>query len=101
MAYRFVVIARLALAAIGAAGFTAGSTGGVQASSFSPSAKPLFTMAVEKAEPPPGWADFCAEHVSECEGKAVSPRNIVLMPKIWQTIVGVNKWVNDHIWPKT
>jgi predicted transglutaminase-like cysteine proteinase len=101
MAYRLTVIVRFALLAIGVAGFTARSIDGVQASSVSPTAKPLFTTAVEKAEPPPGWTDFCAEHIAECEGKTASPRNIVLTSKSWRTIVGANKWVNDHIWPKT
>jgi len=99
MAYRFAVIARFALAAIGAAGVIAESTDGVAAFSFSATAKPLFTSAVERADPPKGWGDFCAQYASECEGKARDPRGIILTPEIWQTIGDVNQFVNASIRP--
>src|SRR5260370_3178207 len=99
MAYRFAVIVRLALVTIGVAGLILGSTDAVQAYSLSPTVKPIFTTAVEKADPPKGWAEFCAHYASECEGGARIPRGIILTPEISQTINDVNQFVNVQIRP--
>src|SRR5437763_13452273 len=103
MAYRFAVIARFALAAIALPGLIAGSTNVVHAFSLSRTPKPLFTAAVEKANPPPGWTEFCGHYVSECEAKPKIERSIpptiVLTSETWETITAVNEWVNTHIRP--
>jgi predicted transglutaminase-like cysteine proteinase len=63
----------------------------------------LFTVAVEKANPPPGWTEFCSHYVSECAAqpstKQGTPPAIVLTSETWETITGVNEWVNTHIQP--
>lgn len=99
MPHRFSLIALITLAAIGVVPLTAAPGDAVEG--FSSTGKALFTTAIEKAEPPPGWSDFCAQYQPECEGKAPMPRSITLTPETWRKIVDVNKWVNDHIWPKT
>jgi predicted transglutaminase-like cysteine proteinase len=65
MAFRLAIIIRLTLAAVAVLPFTGRSSGAAEA--FSSTEKALFTTAVEKADPPPGWSDFCAQYVSECE----------------------------------
>lgn len=97
MVFRFAVIG-LALAAITVASLFIGS-GAIQAASLSPTAKPIFTTAVEKAYPPKGWAEFCAQYASECDGKMRAPRGIILTPQTWQLIVDVNQSVNSRIQP--
>jgi predicted transglutaminase-like cysteine proteinase len=101
MANRCAVVARFALVAISIAGLTAASIGGVQAFSSARTGKPLFTAAVDKAEPPPGWSDFCAQYASECESKTRTPRAIILTSERWRTISDVNEYVNEHIQPMT
>jgi predicted transglutaminase-like cysteine proteinase len=98
MAVRFAVIARFAFAAIAIEALTAGSIDS-HAASFSATKRPLFTAGLEKATPPNGWAEYCTRYVPECDVKPSTPRNIVLSPATWETIIGVNEWVNDHIKP--
>jgi predicted transglutaminase-like cysteine proteinase len=100
MVYSRAVIVRFALVTISVAALAAAPIGGVQAFS-SPTGKPLFTAAVDKAEPPPGWSDFCAQYESECKGKTRSPRCIILTSEKWQTINDVNEHVNQRIQPMT
>jgi predicted transglutaminase-like cysteine proteinase len=99
MAYRFAVIVRFALTAIGAVGLILGTIDPLQAYSLSPTVKPIFTTALEKATPPKGWVEFCAHYASECEGEARIPRGIILTPEISQTINDVNQFVNAQIRP--
>ena len=60
-----------------------------------------FTAIVEKAAPPKGWADFCTRYAPECDVKPISAPSIdvELTPKTWDTIVAVNRWVNNNIRP--
>jgi len=92
---------RFALAAVGLVGLTAASISGVQAFSSARTGKPLYTAAFDKAEPPPGWSEFCAEHFSECLNKARSPRSITVTPENWLMIIDVNEHVNEQIRPMT
>jgi predicted transglutaminase-like cysteine proteinase len=62
---------------------------------------PLKTADVEKAQPPQGWAEFCARYAAECDVKPAAPRDIVLTADRWNAIVGVNQWVNEHVKPAT
>jgi predicted transglutaminase-like cysteine proteinase len=101
MAYRFEVIGRFAVLVTAVAGLLAGSCR-VEANPFLPTPKPLFTAAVEKANPPPGWAEFCANYVSECEAPKTTrgiPRSIVLTQEMWETITAVNQSVNTSVQP--
>jgi predicted transglutaminase-like cysteine proteinase len=61
----------------------------------------LFTAIVEDAKPPKGWDEFCARYRSECTVKTSAPRDITLTPDVWDTIVGVNDWANQHVKPMT
>jgi predicted transglutaminase-like cysteine proteinase len=54
-----------------------------------------------KTNVPSGWVQFCTTYISECATKATEPRDIVLDDKAWETLVSVNKWVNDNIRPET
>ena len=105
MANRFAVVARFAIAAIAIEAFTAESIDSVLANSLSPitqsSLPSSFTAGLEKAEPPKGWTEFCIRYAPECDVKPSTFRNIVLNPKTWETIIGVNKRVNEHIRPMT
>lgn len=59
------------------------------------------TIGVEKAKPPLGWAEFCVRYAPECANNHTPPRDIVLSPDTWSTIVSVNKRVNEYIKPTT
>jgi predicted transglutaminase-like cysteine proteinase len=60
-----------------------------------------FTAIVEKAAPPKGWADFCARYAPDCEAKSITAPHVELTPETWDAIVGVNRWVNKNIKPKS
>jgi predicted transglutaminase-like cysteine proteinase len=101
MAHRFAFAAAFAFAAIAIEAFATGPVDSAHAVLLSPTARPYFTAVVEKAEPPSGWAEFCTRYTSECDVKPNTPRNIVISSETWETIFGVNKWVNEHIIPMT
>jgi predicted transglutaminase-like cysteine proteinase len=101
MAYRRALSVRFALVAMNIAVLSAASIDGVQAFSSARTGKPLFTAAFDKAEPPPGWSDFCAQYGSECQNKTRTPHSIILTPEKWRTISDVNEYVNEHIQPMT
>ena len=61
----------------------------------------LYTAIVEDAKPPKGWDEFCGRYPTECTVKTSTPRDITLTPDVWDTIVGVNNWANQHIKPMT
>src|SRR2546422_496822 len=63
--------------------------------------RPLFITLGASARPPIGWIEFCAEHVRECETKALEARDVVLTPKAWNELVRINKWVNGNVKPMT
>jgi len=62
---------------------------------------PRFVNVGNETNVPSGWVQFCTTYISECDTKAVEPRDIVLDDKAWDTLVRVNKWVNENIQPKT
>ena len=103
MAYKLCVTARSVSSAMMAAALALALTSSVQAVSFSSTARALFTAENDKAEPPPGWAEFCIQYVTECRSQpgqaATTPRIIAVTPEVWETIVDVNKWANEHIRP--
>jgi predicted transglutaminase-like cysteine proteinase len=51
--------------------------------------------------PPIGWIGFCIEYAAECETKPLEARDVVLTPRIWKDLAGINKWVNESVWPIT
>ena len=61
----------------------------------------LFVSLGDNTRAPIGWVDFCARYPGECDGKAGSPRDVVLTAQAWKDLVRVNKWVNERIKPKT
>ena len=38
---------------------------------------------------------------SECDVKALEPRDVVLTQKAWKDLARINKWVNDRVKPMT
>jgi predicted transglutaminase-like cysteine proteinase len=51
--------------------------------------------------PPIGWSDFCIEYAPECDTKPLEARDVVMTPKAWRDLSGINKWVNESVWPIT
>ena len=56
-------------------------------------------VSVGDARPLPAWTEFCQTYASECAFDRTEPAVVTLTPKIWQTIVGVNRRVNATIKP--
>lgn len=50
-----------------------------------------------EARPVLGWVNFCERHREECVVNASEPGTIDLTPRIWQTMVGLNRKVNTGI----
>lgn len=50
-----------------------------------------------EARPVLGWVNFCERHRDECAVNTSEPSTIALTPRIWQTIVGLNRKVNASI----
>jgi predicted transglutaminase-like cysteine proteinase len=63
--------------------------------------RPPFIAIGAAARAPIGWIEFCAEHVKECDTKAVEARDVVLTAKTWKDLTRVNKWVNGSVKPIT
>ncbi len=66
---------------------------------------PASTESIEldgrKAKPVAAWVDFCQSNPKECAVDANEPAIIALTPKVWKTIVAVNRNVNKTIQPMT
>ena len=56
---------------------------------------------VGDARPMIAWVDFCNRQPGECQVDTGESRTITLSPKVWQTIVSVNRQVNTTIQPLT
>lgn len=56
---------------------------------------------VGDAKPMIAWVDFCRRQPGECQVDAGEARTITLSPRIWQTIVSVNRQVNTTVQPMT
>ena len=50
-----------------------------------------------EARPVLGWVDFCARTPDECGFDAAEPSAIALTPKIWRTLLSVNRRVNATV----
>src|SRR5262249_8041093 len=94
-------IAKAGVAAIAIGLSIVGAVDPAHAAPRAREAWPVFAAAVENAKPPNGWAEFCKNYRSDCDVKPSTPRQILLNPKTWKKIVGVNKWANQHIIPMT
>ena len=57
--------------------------------------------AVGEARPIAAWVEFCQRVPAECLVDKSEPTAIALTPKVWQTIVAVNKRVNATVRPMT
>ena len=53
------------------------------------------------SRPPVGWVEFCADNARECTVLTKEPRDVVLNPKVWASLVRINDWVNQAIRPIT
>jgi predicted transglutaminase-like cysteine proteinase len=56
---------------------------------------------VGEARPVLGWVGFCERHPRECEVDVAEPATITLNGRLWQTIVSVNRQVNNAVKPMT
>jgi predicted transglutaminase-like cysteine proteinase len=63
--------------------------------------RPLFVSLGASARAPIGWIEFCNERKSECAGKPIEARDVVLTPSAWRDLTRINNWVNTRIKPLT
>ncbi|MGO4705873.1 transglutaminase-like cysteine peptidase [Microvirga sp. 2MCAF38] len=76
--------------------------GAAEAQNFaSLSASPLPIQKGGGSKPILGWQEFCQSNPSECAVNSSEPRTIKLTAQIWNTIVSINKRVNNEITPVT
>ncbi|MGJ3264647.1 MAG: transglutaminase-like cysteine peptidase [Salinarimonas sp.] len=67
-----------------------------------PFPEPSYQLATTGgARPVPAWTQFCNTYPSECTIDRSEPEVIVLTPRIWRTIVTVNRQVNRQVSPMT
>ncbi|WP_407528110.1 transglutaminase-like cysteine peptidase [Methylobacterium oryzisoli] len=75
------------------AGLCLGSSGEAQTLAALP-ATTLAAPSTGPARPIVGWVEFCARYASECAVDASEPEVVTLTPRLWQTVVSVNRAVN-------
>jgi predicted transglutaminase-like cysteine proteinase len=61
----------------------------------------MFISLGSASRAPVGWSEFCAQNRSECDGRPMEARDVVLTPTAWRDLVRVNNWVNGKIKPLT
>ena len=54
-----------------------------------------------EAKPVIAWSEFCRRYASECAIDPSEPEIVTLTPRLWQTIVSVNRTVNAGTRPVT
>lgn len=54
-----------------------------------------------KAKPVAAWVDFCQRNPNECAVNPEEPIAIAMTPKIWKSLVSVNRHINKTIQPMT
>ena len=89
------VRALIVAAGLGAAGL--GSASAQVLASLPVDTQPI--ASVGDAKPLPAWTEFCQTYRDECSFDRNEPAQISLTPKMWQTIVSVNRKVNATIKP--
>lgn len=67
--------------------------------SLPPAAKSFETGG--SAKPIGAWVKFCEQFAAECSVNTAEPAAIELTPQIWNTIVAVNRRVNNRVKPIT
>jgi predicted transglutaminase-like cysteine proteinase len=55
----------------------------------------------DQVNPPIGWIGFCAATPADCAGGTRAPMDIVMTPKVWETLQAVNSWANESVKPVT
>ena len=60
-----------------------------------------YAKITSEARAPIGWVEFCASNESECAVRPSPPRDIVLSPKAFDDLVGLNRYVNATVKPMT
>jgi predicted transglutaminase-like cysteine proteinase len=68
--------------------------------SQSAAAEPYLAVGTA-SRPPVGWVEFCADNGRECSVQTKEPRDVVLNPKVWASLMRINDWVNQAIRPVT
>ncbi|GJE04254.1 transglutaminase-like cysteine peptidase [Methylobacterium isbiliense] len=82
------------------AGLCLSSSGEAQTLAALPA--PTYAAAITgQARPIVGWVEFCARYASECAIDPSEPEIVTLTPRLWQTIVSVNRTVNAGTRPVT
>ena len=90
-----VLIAAAALAGLTAARQT-------EAQTMASLPRPSYPVeALGEARPLLAWIDFCNRYPGECGVDRTEPALIALTPRVWQTIISVNRRVNAAIRPVT
>ena len=78
------------------AGLLCGSTAQAQTLASLPTGTSS-AVTTGEARPLLAWIEFCRREARECAVDQAEPSAIVLTPRIWQTIVSVNRKVNVEI----
>jgi predicted transglutaminase-like cysteine proteinase len=91
---KFHEILRLGLVAAAMLGATQAARG--QTVAALPAAS-VPAATVGEARPVLGWVRFCERHPRECEVDTTEPATITLSSRQWQTIVSVNRQVNNNV----
>jgi predicted transglutaminase-like cysteine proteinase len=88
----------LGLALIGSAAHTrSAQSQTVSALSHLPSITQPVAVRNMAARPTIGWVRFCEQNPEECAVDLSEPAMIELAPKVWQTLVRINRQVNGSI----
>jgi predicted transglutaminase-like cysteine proteinase len=61
----------------------------------------LYVAVGDHSRAPIGWLEFCAENRRDCATQRTAPRDVVLTPQAWTSLVRINDWVNQAIKPIT
>ncbi|NNM73261.1 transglutaminase-like cysteine peptidase [Enterovirga aerilata] len=83
--------------AAGCLGAASGSACAQTVAALPAQAQPI--AHVGEARPLPAWTDFCRNFPGECAVDPTEPAVVTLTPRMWQTIVAVNRKVNGTIKP--
>lgn len=74
---------------------------GAQADTGSLPGTSVAAHEIGEARPVLAWVKFCERYPQECTFGSAEPALIALTPRLWQTIVGVNRKVNATVEPMT
>jgi predicted transglutaminase-like cysteine proteinase len=61
--------------------------------------KATFAIVGAVTSVPYGWMDFCTRQPQECDQPALTPADVDLTQRVWETLIRVNQEVNASIAP--